>query len=324
MASRVIEELRNRLSGHLILVNLHQEASEGMIDKNLVGNFLRRVDARTRMRKVPVSEAELFFDLTRSVWNDASDFQLKGPNCSASQSQMAIFKTYSNISALGIEIRDPKVRERFKDLTAKPFETVTDDECRAIADYLTNLDPTFDDLHLSLIAKGGSNRRFIVWSTRLEELADLAPGMRPNNMVASRLRDQLGLGHFKERYPMFAFISTVQYDRLIDQNHNQSFRPMTFDGIDQIWFKHRRDREYGADTWGRATDLEKVQMSTGDQLDGGPEAVSASFKIGGNFRCVFVGRPDSDSPEPDEQFVRRLLGPAKIAEIADEFEAKYF
>lgn len=300
---RALDELIRRQVGHLILVNIKQGVSEGMLDTVLVSEFINRLESRIASLHM-VTDAELLFEVRHAVWDDASRFQLQGPDCTESQSQVVVLKSYSDITALVKEVVDVDLHQQLRDLTSKPYDTVMDDECEEIATLLSNLDPSREELHLSTTVGGG--HRLIVWASRLEELQGIGLRTPPDNSIASRLRDQLGLGHFRRRYPMFAFISALGYNELIDNGGQRPKRPTVFDAIDQPWFKHRRDKEYPSDNWGRATDLEKVELSSGDELDGGPEAVSSSFRISGNFHCVFIGRPISNAPEPDSELVRRL------------------
>jgi hypothetical protein len=316
---RALDELINRQVGHLILVNIKQGMTEGMLDAVLVLEFINRLDSRIASLHT-ATDAEFLFEVRHAVWDDASRFQLQGPDCTESQSQVVVLKSYSDITTLVNEVTDIDLHQQLRDLTSKPYDTVTDDECEEIATLLSNLDAFGEQLHLSMTV--GGRHRVIVWATRLEELQGIGLRTPPNNAIASRLRDQLGLGHYRRRYPMFAFISALGYDELIVSGGQRPKRPTAFDAINHPWFKHRRDRYYPSDNWGRATDLEKVELSSGDELDGGPETVSSSFRISGNFQCVFIGRPISNAPEPDPELVRRISPGMDAAAIVRYLETQ--
>jgi hypothetical protein len=113
----------------------------------------------------------------------------------------------------------------------------------------------------------------------------------------------------------------MSYSALISKAAAQPRRPIVFDGIDQQWFKHKRDREYAADNWGRSTDFEKILLGSGSDFDGAPEAVSESFQVVENFRCVFVGRAIEDPPSRSADFIWRLCGERDLRTIARKVEA---
>lgn len=315
MSAQIIAELANCIRGQVVLVNVHQGLSERLIDEGQVGEFLSGAAERVTSKSTggTLTNGAFLWEIQNTVWQAPSRFQLTGPRCELPNSHVVAFKSYPAIKPLVEECDDTLPHRRLKDLTTKSYETITDDECEEVARCLNELDNSQKMPFLSIrINREETDKRFIVWLTRSEQLGGLNIHMRPNNDVATQFRNSLGLGQIGENVPLFAFVSTVSYNELIKLNGHAASRPTVFDGIDQPWFKCQRDHSYPGDDWGRATDLERVGKGVAGNLDGRPEAVFPSLPIPGNFSCVFVGRTKTKYPDPDKAYIDLLLNGRKI------------
>src|SRR5579859_3891159 len=309
MVARAIGELKLRTKAHNIIVNLQQGWSDGTINHDLVSEFFARTadNFNSRSSAPHVTDDQILIDIRNAVWDDANRFQRRGPTCSASASQIVIFKSYGDLKRLREEITDPSSRRSFESLTGAPFDVVSDTTCAAIARFFNAPDRQKDNLYINPIIDGRAPARFIVWSTRLEELGGLSVSIEPSNALATRFRDKLALSHIVPHMPVFAFISIMSHDELVAQGTHVAYRPTVFDGIDCFFFKHRRDKNYADDNWGRTADFEKIRIGNGAELDGGPEAVSQALPIAENFRCVYVGRPTTEVLFHDDHFTQLQL-----------------
>jgi len=312
MPENVFGRLAETTKGRLLLVNMYLGLADGFnseISYREVLGFFELVAKQLHAKRI-TGQAEFFHEVHNAAWNPRAELQLRGTP-SGHAGDFLVFRCLSSIKKL---LENSGTSPAVKKLAAKwsiDYASFTDDDGQEMADNINSLTAE-TPLYLSVLVPKQQrirpDRRCIVWYSRREDWRVKVPcpwdGNVRQRQIASAIRNWLGLGDWPAGTPAFAFCSINGAPQATLK------RPTVFDGIDQQWFKYPRDPNLPpSDTWARATDLEKIVMMDGVDLDGGPEAVGESQPISDRFRCYYVGKTDGSIVSPTESYLNRLAAP---------------
>lgn len=301
--------------GQELLINLAEGILDRTVSQPLVEAFAS--ECVIRLNKLeeagPVDPSAARQALNNVVFNPPKDasgvpiqFQYSARRDVPTPGPIETFLTWQKLWGL-IPAESELARQIIEEIDPNAFDSsdprhLDPEDMEAVAGLVNELGPSTPDFRISRLTQAG--KPMPIWITMAADAGRVT--VSDSALLATRIRDWLGLGFAGAGIPFFAFVSRIPLNAAATAN--QLSRPTIFDAIDHGWFKHRM---YGTcrHRWGRTLDF--VPARRGDlDCDGAPEAIAPGSLFGTLFECRYVGRLMSP-PMPTQPFVlQALLRPA--------------